>query len=242
MAQDSIFRHIFLETDSLRSGSASTRRTAWRPRWTTSRAGASEAPWCGPSTWTTLSAPAGKESGLCSPPSTGASGVRVSLVFPNEKFSKTRMFLSALLTDDASEEVIVEADEKPSSPPVPPPQRPPQDVVVIDTEEQNRPEYPVIPPVTGEIRFAFPENETWPICLILVSFLAQLLVFRTAGEQRRLHLLHLHSLQPQREVTHPVSSHNFHSKRENKNRLSSTTCGEELQKIFKDWQSSKELC
>ncbi len=123
------------------------------------------------------------------------------------------MFLSALLTDDASEEVIVEADEKPSSPPVPPPQRPPQDVVVIDTEEQNRPEYPVIPPVTGEIRFAFPEIETWPICLILVSFLAQLLVFRTAGEQRRLHLLHLHSLQPQREVTHPVSSHNFHSKR-----------------------------
>ena len=27
----------------------------------------------------------------------------------------------------------------------------------------------------------------------------------------------------------------------NKNRLSSTTCGEELQKIFKDWQSFKEL-
>ncbi len=78
------------------------------------------------------------------------------------------MFLSALLTDDASEEVIVEADEKPSSPPIPPPQRPPQDVVVIDTEEQNRPEYPVIPPVTGEIRFAFPENEMWLICLILL--------------------------------------------------------------------------
>ena len=29
--------------------------------------------------------------------------------------------------------------------------------------------------------------------------------------------------------------------RENKNRLSSTTCGEELQKIFKDWQSFKEF-
>ena len=28
----------------------------------------------------------------------------------------------------------------------------------------------------------------------------------------------------------------------NKNRLSSTTCGEELQKFFKDWQSFKELC
>ncbi len=27
----------------------------------------------------------------------------------------------------------------------------------------------------------------------------------------------------------------------NKNRLSSTTCGEELQKIFKDWQSFKGL-
>ena len=81
------------------------------------------------------------------------------------------MFLSALLTDDASEEVIVEADEKPSSPPIPPPQRPPQDVVVIDTEEQNRPEYPVIPPVTGEIRFAIPENETWLIVLYYCRFL-----------------------------------------------------------------------
>ncbi len=28
----------------------------------------------------------------------------------------------------------------------------------------------------------------------------------------------------------------------NKNRLSSTTCGEELQKIYKDWQSFKALC
>ena len=28
----------------------------------------------------------------------------------------------------------------------------------------------------------------------------------------------------------------------NKNRLNSTTCGEELQKIFKDWQSFKGLC
>ncbi len=28
----------------------------------------------------------------------------------------------------------------------------------------------------------------------------------------------------------------------NKNRLSSTTCGEELQKIAKDWQNFKGLC
>ena len=28
----------------------------------------------------------------------------------------------------------------------------------------------------------------------------------------------------------------------NKNRLSSTTCGEELQKIFKDWQIFKGFC
>ncbi len=31
-------------------------------------------------------------------------------------------------------------------------------------------------------------------------------------------------------------------KLQNKNILSSTTCGEELQKIFKDWQSFKGLC
>ena len=45
------------------------------------------------------------------------------------------------------------------------------------------------------------------------------------------------------ERLHPlISSSNWGRCEENKNRLSQPTYGEDLQKIFKDWQNKKELC
>ena len=61
-----------------------------------------------------------------------------------------------------------------------------------------------------------------------------------AGQSRKKNPRRTRKPQTKEQITVGGGDRGFPAK--NKNRLSSTTCGEELQKIFKDWQSSKGLC